>query len=206
VKRTNILAALACALLVLGLAGCGATKGLTNHLESIQLGAKLVNGKPPSGQSGFFSLVGNGGTIQLQAIGTYSSGKTRDLTGSVAYKMVVDPVNNVDAFGFLLLPPCAGPPCPVPSGPPFTNGTAEIDVNGLVTATDPATCTWIDVAPLDKNGNPQTPAWFYTGAYVVTVSFEGINSPPMYIPVASSGGNQFYNGQENNPSGACGPS
>jgi len=27
----------------------------------------------------------------------------------------------------------------------------------------------------------------------------------VYIPVASSGGNQVYNGQLNNPTGACGP-
>jgi len=60
--------------------------------------------------------------------------------------------------------------------------------------------------PLDKDGNPQPPAWFYSGDYVVTATFGGITSQPFYIPVASSAGNQYYNGQENNPNGLCGPS
>lgn len=177
----TLFAALACALLAFGMLGCGTT----NHLQSITLGASLINGVPNTTQSGFFTLKGNGGTIQLQATGLYSSGKTKDLSNEVTYTMIVDPIYNVDAFGVLL---------------PAPGQTAQISVTGLVTAIDPATCTWVDISP-----DPTKPAWFYSGAYAVKVSFQGITSQPMYIPVASSAGNTTYKGVVNNPSGQCGP-
>jgi len=185
VNLKTLFAALACALLVFSMLGCGTT----NHLQSITLGASLINGVPNTTQSGFFTLKGNGGTIQLQAIGNYSSSKTKNLSNEVTYTMIVDPINNVDAFGILL---------------PAPGQTAQISVTGLVTAVDPATCTWVDISP-----DPTKPAWFYSGAYAVTASFQGITSQPMYIPVASSSGDQFYPAQppntENNPNGLCGP-
>jgi hypothetical protein len=202
VKRTNTFAALFCVLLALSLASCGGS----NNLQSITLSAKYVNGVPPTGQSGFVTLEGNGGTIQLQAMGEYSSTKTKDLSNEVTYTAVVDPQNNVDAFGNILLPPCKVGTCPNPGqAPPYTTGTLQYSPTGLVTAVEPATCTWVDIAPLGANGTVPTPAWFYSGDYVVTATFGGISSQPVFIPVASSAGSQFYNGQENNPSGACGP-
>lgn len=189
-KRTNIFVALSCALLVLVLAGCGGS----NKLQSIQLNAALINGVAPAGQAGFFTLQGNGGTIQMQAIGTYSSGKTKDLSNVVTYNVAVDPIHNVDAFGVTLLPPCAGPCLD------SQHGTVEFSATGLITAIEPATCSWIDIGPLGS------PAWFYSGDYVVTVSFGGVISQPVYIPVASSAGNTTYKGVQNNPTGLCGPS
>ena len=190
VKRTTLFAAFACALLTLSLLGCGAT----NHLQTITLGASLVNGAAPGSQAGFFSLQGNGGTIQLKATGNYSSSKTKDLSNEVTYTLIVDPINNVDAYGNTLLPPCLGP-CKSAA-----QGTVEFNASGLVTAVDPATCTWVDISP-----DPAKPAWFYSGAYRVTASFQGIQSQPMYIPIASSAGNPVYNGVTNNPTGLCGP-
>jgi len=192
VTRKTLFAALACALLVFSMLGCGTT----NHLQSVTLGASLVNGVPPSGQAGFFTLQGNGGTIQLAATANYSNGKPQTLHGQgLTYTVAVDPVNNVDAFGNTLLPPCNGP-CTSSA-----QGTVEISPTGLVTAVDPATCTWVDI------GTASTPAWFYSGAYVVTASYQGVTSQPVYIPVASSAGNQFYPAlppnTENNPTGAC---
>jgi hypothetical protein len=175
VNRITLFAALACALLLFSMLGCGAT----NHLRSITLGASLVNGVAPSSQPGFVSLQGIGGTIQLQAIGTYSNGQTKDLTGEVAYTMIVDPIYNVDAFGN-----------PLPAPPQ----TAEISATGLVTAVDPATCTWIDTS-----SDPTKPSWFYVGAYMVTATFQGITSQPLYVPVASSGGVVTIG----NPNGVC---
>ncbi len=185
-NRKTLFTALACALLVFSMLGCGTT----NHLQSITLGASLVNGKPPTSQTGFFTLEGNGGTIQLQAIANYSSGvKPKDVTSAVTFTMVVDPVNNVDAYDN---------PLPAPGQ------TVQIGVTGLVTAIDPATCTWVDVSP-----DPTKPAWFYVGAYKVTAMYQGITSQPMYIPVASSAGNPddiFPPTQTgNNPSQLCGP-
>jgi hypothetical protein len=198
VKRTKIFAALACALLAISLSGCGAT----NHLQSITLNVTAINGTPVTGVGGFITLEGNGGTIQLQPLGNYGGGKPKDLTREATFVVVVDPLHNVDAFGNTLLAPCFGP-CPTPFD--GVHGTVEWDATGLITAVEPATCTWIDIMPLDKNGNVQPPAWFYSGDYQVTATFAGVTSQPVYIPVASSGGNQVYNGQENNPSGACGP-
>lgn len=208
-KRTQILTALACALLALGSVGCGGS----NNLQSIQLSASLVNGVAPSSQTGFTTLEGNGGTIQLQALGTYNSTKTKDLSNEVTYHVEVDPVNNTDAFGNTLLPPCAVGACPSPTTPPYTNGTVSYSPTGLITAVQPATCTWVDIAPVVTVGTAPTPAWFYSGDYVVTATFGGVTSQPFYIPVASSAGAQYYPISEegnanylNNPDGACGPS
>lgn len=199
-KCKHILAALACALLTLSTVGCGAFKGQTSNLTSITLTASEVNGQPPSGQNGFFTLTGNGGTIQLSAMGEYSGGTTKDLTHNVTYNVAVDPQYSQDAFGNTLLPPCSPPSCPAPAQPPYTSGTVEFSTTGLLTAIEPATCTWVDIGPVG------TPAWFYVGDYVVTVTYQGITSNPIYIPVASSAGDQFYQGVENNPTGLCGPS
>lgn len=199
-KCKHILAALGCALLALSMVGCGAFKGQTSNLTSITLTASEVNGQPPGSQNGFFTLLGNGGTIQLQAIGEYSGGSTKDITHTVTYNVAVDPQYSQDAFGFALLPPCQPPSCPAPAQPPYTSGTVEYSSTGLLTAVEPATCTWVDVGPVG------TPAWFYVGDYVVTVTYQGVTSNPIYIPVASSAGDQFYQGVENNPTGLCGPS
>jgi len=179
VNRKTLLTASACALLVFSMLGCGTT----NKLQSIQLQARLINGVTPSSQSGFVTLQGNGATIQLQAIGTYTSTKTQDLTNQVTYTVSVDPNYTKDAFGNTLLPPCKSPSCPIPADPPYTSGTVEYNQTGLITAVEPATCTFVN-----NNGT-----FAYVGDYEVTVSFGGITSQPVYIPVASSTG----------PSGSC---
>jgi len=202
VKYTRLFAALACVGLALTLTGCGAFSGKTNQLQTITLNVALVNGVAPTGQSGFVTLQGNGGTIQLQPLGNYGGGTPKDLTRMATITVIVDPFTNQDAFGNTLLAPCFGP-CPLPFD--GVHGTVEWNGTGLVTAVEPATCTWVDVEPLDSKGNVQPPAWLYVGDYMVTATYGGVTSQPVYIPVASSGGNQFYNGQENNPSGACGP-
>jgi hypothetical protein len=211
VKCKHILAALGCALLALGTVGCGAFKGQTSDLKSITLGVSLINGVAPSSQSGFVTLEGNGGTIQMQATGEYSGGTTKDITHVVTYNVIVDPQYTTNAYGGTLVPPCSPPSCPNPVGGPYTSGTVEFSPTGLLTAVEPATCTWVDIVPL-LNGQVQTPSWFYTGDYVVTVTYQGITSNPIYIPIASEAGNQYYPWEdsgdpafENNPSGACGP-
>ncbi len=182
-NRKTVIAAFGCVLLAISLLGCGGS----NKLQSITLGASLVNGAPPSEQGGFFSLQGNGGTIQLKATGNYSNSKTKDLTNVVTYNVIIDPVNNVDAFGNALLPPCQ---TPCQAG----QGTLQFNNTGLITAVDPATCTWVDAS-----SDPTKPAWFYVGAYMVTVTFQGVTSQPVFIPVASSGGAV----SAGNPNGVC---
>ena len=77
-KRKTLFAALACALLVFSMLGCGTT----NHLQSIQI--TRVG-------SGLFDLNGLGGTLQLVATGNYSDGKKRDLSNVVAWSVIVNP-------------------------------------------------------------------------------------------------------------------
>jgi hypothetical protein len=202
VTRKTLFAASICALLVFSL-GCGNT----NKLQSITLTAALINGVAPTGQSGFVTLEGNGGTIQLLATGLFTNGKTKDLTGVVTYSAIVDPqwpyyVNGSDQYGpaETLIPPCTPGNCPLPaSGPPYTSGTVEYSPTGLLTAVEPAVCTWYNSA-VDP---ATTPAWSYVGDYIVTATYNGITSQPFYVPVASAVG--FYD-QDSNPTGACGPS
>jgi hypothetical protein len=99
VTRKTLFAASICALLVFSL-GCGNT----NKLQSITLTAALINGVAPTGQSGFVTLQGNGGTIQLLATGMYTNGKTKDLTGVVTYTAIVDPNYSQTDYGAALLP------------------------------------------------------------------------------------------------------
>jgi hypothetical protein len=163
--------------------GCGQS----NKLQSIQLSANAINGVVQTTQSGIYNLQGDGGTIQLKATGQYSDSKTKDITSEVTYAVIVDPNYTTDFNNVALLPPCQAPSCPAPSSPPFTQGTVEYNGDGLITAVEPAVCTWVE----------QGTGWFFKGAYQVTASFEGVTSQPIYIPIASEAG-PGTNGQ-------CGP-
>ncbi|MGB9233415.1 MAG: hypothetical protein WCC04_03315 [Terriglobales bacterium] len=194
-KRTNIFATLACALLVSSLLGCGAT----NKFESITLSVSQINGATTAA-SGVVNLQGAGSTMQLQAIGNYSSSKTADLTNKVTYTVIVDPEHPwADMSGTVqLLPPCQAPTCPIGTAPNYTSGTVEYSNSGLITAVEPAECTWTNSA-VDP---ATTPAWSWFGGYIVTASYEGVTSQPIYVPVGSAAG--VYD-QYSNPSGQCGP-
>jgi hypothetical protein len=194
VNRKTLFTVLAGALLAVSMLGCGAT----NHLKSIQLTAALINGVAPTGQSGTVTLSGFGGTIQLLATGTYSGGKTTDLTKVVTYSVIVDPNNTSNGSGGTLLPPCQAPSCPSPTGPPYTNGTVEYNSTGLITAVDPEACTFVNSAPSTST----VPAWSYVGDYIITATYDGVTSQPFYVPIASAVGVV----SPSNTSGACGPS
>jgi len=142
-------------LLAICLTSCGAAY----NLRTIQLSGSSSN------------LQGIGSTIQLQALGTYSYGPTKDLTNLVTYNIIVDPDSNLalDTNGnFVTLPT-----------PPQT---ATVSVTGLVTAVDPAVCAWEDV------GTATTPAWATTGEYEVTATYRGVTSQPFFVAVASAAG------------------
>jgi hypothetical protein len=184
VNRKTLFAALACALLVFSMLGCGAT----NHLQSVTLTASFINGVAPTGQSGFFNLDGLGGTIQLLATANYSNGKQVPLHGQqVTYTMIVDPDAPYAVAGDGSYVSLSAPP-----------QTAQVSVTGLVTATEPAECTWVNMAQPPAT----TPSWAFVGDYLVTASYQGITSQPVYIPVASAAGIE----STTNPTGQCGPS
>ena len=150
-KRTTFFAAFACALLILSLLGCGAT----NHLQSVTLAA---SGSKSAG--GFYNLVGEGGTLQLVAIGNYTNGKGSVITSGVTFDVTVSP-------DYLVLPNT--PPASV-----LTNAT------GLMTAVEPFECTWENVGTVDA------PSWLLTGSYKVTATYKGVTSSPIYVGVGSA--------------------
>jgi len=163
VKRKTLITALGCALLAISLLGCGGS----NNLQSITLSI--------GGSGGLFNLKGIGGTLQLKATGEYSSSKTKDLTNVVTYTVVPD---GVDSNGFDL------------PAPPLT---VTMSPTGLMTAVDPADCTWVNLQP----DPTKDPSWALSGSYKVTASFGSVISQPVFVGVASAAGPP--------PTGACGP-
>ena len=152
-------------LIAIGLISCGEAY----NLRTIQLTAPSTN------------LQGIGGVIQLQAMGTYTYGSNKDLTNLVTYAIVVNSApNNIDVTGAALPTP--------PNG-------VTVSTTGLVTAVDPAVCTWVDL------GTISTPVWALTGTYMITASYRGVTSQPVFIGVASAAGSPA------SPAlGQCGPS
>jgi hypothetical protein len=151
------------------LAICFTSCGSTDNLRTIQLTTPSTD------------LMGIGATAQLQAQGTYAYGPNRDLTNQVTYTVIVDPNNN-GTVGF---------PGTLPTPP----NTITISTTGLVTAVEPAVCTFNDV------GTATTPAWVLTGDYEITATYRGVTSQPVYIGIASAAG---PSGPPAN--GQCGPS
>ncbi len=81
-NRKTLFAALACALLVFSMLGCGTT----DKLQSIQLSTSNTVFATP----GTLDLFGEGGTAQLYAWGNYSNGKQLLLGGSgLAYQIAI---------------------------------------------------------------------------------------------------------------------
>jgi hypothetical protein len=187
VNPKTLFTALACALLAFSMLGCGAS----DHLQSITL-------TPASGSGGLFNLVGIGGTLQLVATANYSNGKLVVLHGEgLTYQISADPVNDLNAFGGALLPP--------------QSNTVTLSPTGLLTAIEPAECTWIDVAGIIPPAtSAPTPSWALSGDYVVTATYQGITSQPVFIGIASAVGNPSNpnlgsEGDNNNPNELCGP-
>jgi hypothetical protein len=161
---------MATALAMFGLLGCGTT----NKLQSVTL--------TPAGSGGFINLQGEGATIQFKAMANYTNKQSYDMTNKVIY--TVTPTGT-DVNGVPLLAPPQ---------------TVLVSPTGLITAVEPFVCSWFDEnAPADGvSGSTLQPAWFLNGSYKVVATFRGVDSNPVYVAVASAGGN--------GPNGACGPS
>jgi hypothetical protein len=176
VKRKTLFAALACALLVFSMLGCGTT----NHLQSVQLSTSNTAEVP----MGTLEVKGVGGTLQLYAWGNYSSGAKKLLNNvNVTYKIAITPGSA--AWTGTLGDPNASPA-----------QTLELSPNGLLTAVSPFACTFINDATTGT-----TPAWALLGTYSVTAVYSGLTSPPAFVAVASEVGVV----SASNPTGACGP-
>jgi hypothetical protein len=134
---------------------------------------QAINLTSTATSSGGFDLKGEGGTIQRGAIGIYTSTDARDLSTHVTY--TATPTGN-DLSGMTL---------------PNPPQTITVSSTGLVTAVTPFVCTWTNV------GTSTQPAYQLTGSYKIVASIQGVTSQPIYVGVASQGGD--------GPSGACGP-
>jgi hypothetical protein len=182
VNRKSLFAALACALLMFSMLGCGTS----NHLKSIQLSTSNTSATPP----GTLDLQGIGGTLQVYAWGNYSSGKQKLLNNvNVVYNIAVTPDSP-----FAVDPSTGG--TYLLDAPPLT---VQLSTTGLLTAVSPSACTWFNSAA----GTAATsPAWSMVGSYTVTATYSGFTSPPVFVAVASAPGVFDAN---NNATGACGP-
>ncbi len=176
-NRQTLFCALACALLVFSMLGCGSS----NNLQSIQISTSNTAETAP----GTLDLVGIGGTIQVYTWGNYSSGKTKLLSNeSVQYQISITP--DMPLSGELATPP----------------QTVELSPTGLLTAVPPFVCTWVNSAPENATPPVTAPAWGVGGSYTVTGTYLGFTSPPVFVAVASASP-----GTEDgtNPTGECGP-
>lgn len=162
-KRTSILAMFIAAVTLLS-TSCGTS----DKVASVSLNV--------SGTTGVVNLAGLGGTLQLQVLTHYTSGKQVDETNWSTYTVTAQ---GTDASGLTLPTPPQG---------------VSVNATGMLTATEPGICTWID---LNTAG---TAAWAISGWYQVIATYKNMQSQPVYIPVASAASGQ------SGTNGQCGPS
>ena len=175
-NRKTLFPALACALLVFSMMGCGTT----DHLQSVQLSTSSAT----EASMGTLEVKGVGGTLQLYAWGNYSNGTHKLLNNvNVTYKIAITPGSA--AWTGTLGDPNANPA-----------QTLELSPNGLLTAVSPFACTFINDATTGT-----TPAWALLGTYSVTAVYAGLTSPPAFVALASEAGIV----SATNPTGQCGP-
>lgn len=156
--------------------------GTSDYMQSIQLSSSGAT------SGGFYNLVGVDGTLQLQVLAVYHSGKTINVTNNSTFAMV--PTGTI-AFTADSTYPQGGPvPAPGPS-------TVTVNANGLMVGLA-GICTWVDL----ESGTPPAPdnpaVWAYTGYYQTTATYRGFTSNPIGVGMGIA--------ESNAPSGGCGPS
>jgi hypothetical protein len=185
VKYKHIFAALGLAVLALSLVGCGAFKGQTNDLQSVQISTSNTAESAP----GTLSLEGEGGTLQLYAWGNYTSGVPKLLNDvPITYQISITPGSI--AWTGPLEPEMGDPNANPPQSVQLSSTT------GLLTAIPPFECTFVNTAT-----SGTSPAWAIDGSYAVTATYKGMTSPPVFVAVASAAG-RF---STSNPNSLCGP-
>jgi hypothetical protein len=171
VTRTRIFVAVLAALALMS-SSCGTG----DKIASVSITA--------SGQAGTVNLYGLGGTLQLQVMANYTSGKSIDETNFATY--TVTPQGTLDDLTTAL------------PAPPYG---VQLNKTGMLTASADQNgngiCTWYN----ENTTSTQTsqPAWFFTGDYTIVATYRGFTSNPIYIPVSSAASSQAGN------NGQCGP-
>jgi hypothetical protein len=160
--------------------------GTSDYVKSLTLSSTGTT------SGGFYNLAGVDGTLQLQVIANYNSGKTIDVTNASTWN--VSPVGCI--FQGDPTNPCGSSPVALPAYGP---DTVPISPTGLMTGITQI-CTWFD--PLDTTVTPvvpyDPPQWEYTGYYQVTATYRNFTSQPVGIGVGVVA--------SNSPTGGCGPS
>jgi hypothetical protein len=144
--------------------------GTGDKLASISITANGASG-------GVINLAGLGATLQLHVNGNYTSGKIIDETNWATYTVTPEGIDNNTTN------PLQPPPL-----------TLTLNPTGMVTSVQPAVCTWVS-----STGDPKNPGWAYDGDYKIVATFRGLQSNPIFIPVASAASAQT--GMQ----GQCGP-
>jgi hypothetical protein len=173
VNRKTLFAALACALLVFSMLGCGTS----NKLQSIQLSTS--NTQPGTGVGTYINLYGTNAPGQFFTWGTYSNGSQKLLGGSgLSYHIAITPGSqaiNYSTTPYSYMPLTSDPNANPPQ-------TVQLSAGGVVTAVTPFECTWENFATPPIT----TPSFAYVGSYTVTATYGGFTTPPAYVPIASS--------------------
>jgi hypothetical protein len=174
VNRKTLFPALACALLVFSLLGCGAT----NHLQSITLS---VSNTDPNAGNGFILFTNS--PVPMYTWGNYSSGKQVLLYGNhLTYTILSTPTGFAETGTFG--DPNATPP-----------GTVQLSTDGQLTPVSPGACSFVDVAQPPAT----SPAFQSTGWYTVTATYLGMTTPPGSVFMATEG----LPATTTNPTGEC---
>ncbi len=171
-KRTKILATLLGVISLLS-TGCGTS----DKIASVSM---QVSG---AGGAGTVNLAGLGGTLQLQVMANYTSGKLIDQTNYATYAVTAEGYFTDYSTGVGINYAMPTPPL-----------TMTIDKTGMVTAVDPGICSWVSTT-----GDPKTPGWAFSGWYKIVATYRGFASNPVFIPLASAASGQP------NMQGQCGP-
>jgi len=153
------------------MSGCGTS----DKIGSVSISA--------AGSTGTVNLAGLGGTLQLQVMANYTSGKQIDETNFATYTITEEGVDD------------NGNPLPAP---PYG---LQLNNTGMLTATADQNgngiCTWTNLNT--SSTATSSPSWFFTGDYKIIANYRGFSSNPIYIPIASGASNQAVN------NGQCGP-
>jgi hypothetical protein len=171
VKRTSILATI-----VVAISLFSSSCGTGDKIGSVSL--QVVGDG-----TGTIDLYGLGGTLQLQVLSNYTSGKEIDETNFATFTVVAE-----GYYTDYSTSPSTNVTMPTPPQ------TITINNTGMLTAVDPGVCSWISTT-----GDVSTPGWAFTGWYEVTATYRGFTTNPVYIPLASAASGQP--GME----GECGP-
>ena len=170
-KRKQLLAAVLTTAVLVSMSGCGTGDKIGSVSMNVQ------------GLTGVVDLKGLGGTLQLQVLANYTSGKQIDETNFSTFQVTAEGCyTDYSTNPSKCLPMLASPL------------TLTIDKTGMITAVDPAVCSWVSTT-----GVFATPGWAYTGDYKIVATYRGFSSNPVFIPMSSAANLQA------NMEGQCGP-